>query len=465
VTGARPRAPVIAIDGPAGAGKSTVARLLAERLGYRLVPTGAMYRAAALGLIRSRIPPRDGPELRAYLRAVDIGLVSGRVLLNGEDVTDELRTEQIAAVTSDITRIAAVRDKVTPLQRHAARRGGVVLEGRDTGTVVCPDAEIKFFLTASLDERARRRHVELLSQGREVQLDGLRAELRVRDAQDETRSLAPLRQAPDAVEIETSGLTAQDVVARMLAVVEQRRTCPQAGAPTSTGDSRLYSVLRLLALGILRVFVGLKARGSEHVPSVGAVLFVANHSSLLDPPVVGACAPRQLYFLAKEELFGIPLLGRLIRALNARPVRRGGSDPAALREARRVLEEGGALLIFPEGSRGDEGVLRPAKPGASLLAVLTGAPVVPVYVRGTGRAWPVGRWFPRPTRVTVTFGPALRFEPVGPRHERKGVYERASREMMAAIEVLRDTIAAPEGGRPQLSAVRGKSLELEDSAE
>jgi len=216
-------------------------------------------------------------------------------------------------------------------------------------------------------------------------------------------------------------------------------------------------VLRLLASGLLRLLFGLEERGAEHVPAAGPVLFAANHVSLLDPPVVAAGAPRQLHFLAKEQLFRVPLLGRLIRAVNARPVRRGGSDPAALRVALRVLEEGGALLIFPEGSRGPEGVLRAARPGAAMLAVMTGAPVVPVYVSGTGRAWPTGRWLPRPAKVRVVFGAPLRFGAPGRGEERKQAYERASREMMAAIARLRDTVAAHGEARPQLSAARGQS--------
>src|SRR5204862_6774807 len=152
-------------------------------------------------------------------------------------------------------------------------------------------------------------------------------------------------------------------------------------------------------------------------------------------------------FLAKEALFRIPLFGPLLGRLNARPVRREGRDPGALRIALRILEAQGALLIFPEGTRGDEGVLRPAKAGAGMLAVMSGAPVVPVYVKGSGHAWPRGRRVPRPRKVTVTFGEPLRFD--GARGgDRKQRYEIASREMMEAITRLRDGIAGG-AGRPR----------------
>jgi 1-acyl-sn-glycerol-3-phosphate acyltransferase len=200
----------------------------------------------------------------------------------------------------------------------------------------------------------------------------------------------------------------------------------------------LYTILKPLALGVLRLGFGLRGRGAEHVPAEGPVLLVANHASFLDPPLVGATTRRQLSFLAKAELFDVPVLGSLIRRLGARPLRREGSDAGALRTALRVLREGGALLVFPEGTRGEDGVLGPAKPGAGMLAVLGQAPVVPVYISGSGRAWPRGRKFPRRASVTVTFGPPLSLAPGGGA-KRKDDYEAVSRQMMAAIARLRDS--------------------------
>ena len=197
----------------------------------------------------------------------------------------------------------------------------------------------------------------------------------------------------------------------------------------------LYEIVKPVVGMLARLLFGLRGRGIEHVPSQGAVMLVANHSSVLDPPLVGVVLPRQLSFLAKMDLFRIPLFGWLIRRLNARPIRRDGADPRALRMALRMLGEGRMLLIFPEGTRGPEGVLRAAKPGAGMLAVVSGAPVVPVYIAGSGRAWPRGRRLPRPGKVVVTFGPAMRFER-GNESDRKHDYEAASRAMMHAIARL-----------------------------
>jgi len=445
--------PVITIDGPAGAGKSTVARVLAERLGYTLIPTGAMYRALALSVMRSGVPAREGAALSTHLAPLSIVVAAGHVYLNGEDVTESIRSREVAQITSEVTTLASVRAKVTPLQRQMAAEGGVVLEGRDTGTVVCPDAEVKFYLTASLEARARRRQAELAAAGTSVSLAAITSELAARDKQDETRELAPLRKPQGAIELDTSDLTANQVVERLMSAIEH----PKNGGGVPIPWNRLYATCKVPAVAFMRLMFRLEAIGSENIPAHGPVLLVANHSSVLDPPLIGGASDRQLTYLAKAELFKIPLFGTLIHGLNARPVRREGADPGALRTAKRVLEEGGALLVFPEGTRGNEGVIRPAKPGAGLLAVASGAAVVPVYVRGSGRAWPRGRRLPRPAKVTVTFGKPLRFEAVRGA-ERKVQYEVASRQMMDAISRLRDGMIAGTGqGQPESVRVVGGS--------
>jgi cytidylate kinase len=214
---------VITIDGPAGAGKSTAARALARRLGFRLLDTGAMYRALAWAVREAGLPPEDGPALRALLERTDVTLEADRVLVNGRDVTEEIRTPVVGELTSVLTMLRPVRDKMTPIQRRLAAGGGVVLEGRDTGSVVCPDADVKFYLDATLDARARRRREELAERGIAADLEGVRDEVARRDRQDIGRAIAPLIRPRDAVLVDTTGLAEAEVVERLVDVVERAR--------------------------------------------------------------------------------------------------------------------------------------------------------------------------------------------------------------------------------------------------
>ena len=216
----RPDGIIIAIDGPSGAGKSTIARLLAEHLGYIQIDTGAMYRAAALLLSRVNIDLDDLAAVGRFCQDIDIRLelVSGRQVVrgNGIDVTDQIRTPEMSLLTSRTSALKPVREAMLKAQQQMGRRGGVVLEGRDIGTVVFPDAEMKFFLSASVEERARRRYEELTGKGETVTLEETVADVIKRDRQDSERDIAPLRQAEDAIPIDSSRLSIDEVLGIMI---------------------------------------------------------------------------------------------------------------------------------------------------------------------------------------------------------------------------------------------------------
>jgi 1-acyl-sn-glycerol-3-phosphate acyltransferase len=212
----------------------------------------------------------------------------------------------------------------------------------------------------------------------------------------------------------------------------------------------LYPILKNCAYAVSRVWFRLSVVGAERMPRHGHLIVAANHLSLLDPPLIGSASPRELDYMAKVELFGIPGLGGLIRRVNAHPVDRSGSDSGALRLALRLLGAGRAVLVFPEGTRGTEGRLGPARAGAGMLAALSQAPVVPVYVQGSGRALPRGAAVPRPTKVTVTFGAPIRFA----RERGKARYQEISEEIMAAIGRVK---SEAEGGRAAAGHARTDS--------
>ena len=217
---------VVTIDGPAGAGKSTVARRLAQRLGYRLLDTGAIYRAVAIQALGAGLSLDDAPALATVAAALDIDFAFegdvNHVLVAGADVTAAIRTPEASQAASKVSRHREVRAALLELQRRLGGQGGVVVEGRDTGTVVFPTAHAKFFLTASDHERARRRQAELIAKGEAPPLEHTLAEIRERDERDASRDVAPMIAADDAITIDASTLDADQVVAQIEMFVRDR---------------------------------------------------------------------------------------------------------------------------------------------------------------------------------------------------------------------------------------------------
>lgn len=216
----------IAIDGPAGAGKSTIAKLLSKELGYIYVDTGAMYRAMAVYFTKNNIDPYDEEaiKLAADKVNIDIEYSNGiqQVILNNENVTHLLRAEETGKMASKVSKYSAVRTKLVDLQRKLAKKNNCIMDGRDIGSVVLPDAYLKVFLTATSDARAKRRYDELISKGQEANYDTIKKDIEDRDYEDSHRKISPLVQAEDAVLVDTSDLNIEEVVSKIKELIRQK---------------------------------------------------------------------------------------------------------------------------------------------------------------------------------------------------------------------------------------------------
>ena len=480
-----PRRIVVALDGPASSGKSSVGAAAAERLGLRFVDTGLLYRALTALALRDGVATDDAPGLVALVGRIDLADDGSgrlhRVLLDGEDATDRIRTDEVDAAVSAVARVPQVREALMPRQRALADGGGIVVAGRDIGTVVLPDADLKLFLDASVEERATRRIEErgLDPQGEEAEL--VRDQLGARDAQDRGRAVAPLRAADDARHLRTDGNTLDQTVALVadaISAAEDRATtaepkprhAPRAAAPgrrnpakpTPTRsrnplldvamrlDNHKSLLVRMVALISrigARVFAGVRIEGLERIPRTGAVILAANHISNADPVVLGAWVTpglrrRRIHWLGKKELFDWPIFGWIAAHGGVHPVDRGTADVEAYRLATRILEAGYVLMIFPEGTRSPSGALQLAKDGLATLALRTGAAILPIGVNNSDAVWPKGRKVPMPfprRRITVRIGePFLAAEVVPPGTDKRAAKGIATTAIMGRIAELLD---------------------------
>ena len=218
----------VAIDGPSGAGKSSIAKTVARTLGFVYIDTGAMYRTAALACLTEGINIKEAPQKaieKVNSISIDIDYIEGeqRIFLDGSDVSDKIRTPEVSMGASDVSAIGEVRKKLVAMQQAMAGTKNVIMDGRDIGTCVLPDAQVKIFLTASAEERAKRRHKELMEKGTNVTFDEVLSDIIARDKQDSTREVSPLKQADDAVLVDTSDLTFDESVLRVLQLINEKR--------------------------------------------------------------------------------------------------------------------------------------------------------------------------------------------------------------------------------------------------
>jgi len=395
---------VIAIDGPAGSGKSTTARGVAQRLGLRHLDTGALYRAMTLAAQRAGCDLADGAALVRLVSAAGLRVEctpdGTRVHLGTEDVSEAIRAPAVSGVVSQVSAHAAVREAMLGLQQRLAAAGGTVMEGRDIGTVVLPRADVKVFLTADVAMRATRRQREEAARGEARAPALVESEIEARDRADSTRATAPLVRATDAVEVDTTSLTIEQQIDAVVALALRRvqQSVPAFPIVAEDWEQPNYRHLKRLQFRFARVAIhavtwtwcGMRRTIHPAARLRGSVLVACNHISVLDPPIVGTALPFEVSFVAKRELFRRPLVGWILRSFNAFPIQRGTADYVALDHAVALLRAGESVIMFPEGTRQRPGRLGTPRWGFGYVARRAGRPIVPVFVRGTQDRRPRG---------------------------------------------------------------------------
>ena len=413
----------IAIDGPGGAGKSSVAKAVSRALGIIYVDTGALYRNIGLYMLDNQIDTKDAETVVPALKDISIELKfeDGRqvILLNGVDRGDEIRTPAASMAASNVSAIPAVRDFLLDLQRSIAKKNSVVMDGRDIGTVILPDAEVKIFLTASAKARAERRFKELQAKGSDVSYEQVYNEMVERDRNDSTRSVAPCVPAEDAVYLDNSKLNQEETVEAILKIVKKK----------TKDTTPLYQVLKAIVGPIYRLLFNVRVIGKENVPTEGGVLLCPNHLAAVDVISIGAVCPRQITCIAKKELFSIPVLGGLIKALGAVKIDRGGADVGAIKAAVASIEKGKTVVIFPQGHRcpGVNLASTEIRHGAGLIAYYAKCDVVPVCINIKGGKYSLFR------RTEIIYGKPIKYSEFGFTGGGRDEYAAATEKIFSSV--------------------------------
>lgn len=372
----------IAIDGPSGAGKSTLAKALAKELGIIYVDTGALYRTVGYYAFTHNTDPKDAEAVEALLPDIKIEIKyedgSQDVILNGEALGDKIRQPQISMYASAVSALPAVRSFLLDMQKDIASKNSVVMDGRDIGTVIMPDADVKLFLQASDECRARRRTEELASKGVVASYEDVLAEMRERDKNDRDREIAPAVAADDAIIFDNSELTIDESVEKVKKIIEKKKKRKQ-----KKNKNGFYSFMYRLLSRIIRVLYRIRIIGAENEPKDSGFIVASNHSSGADPVLIGVSMKNQICFMGKKELFKIPVVGTVFKCLGSYPVDRKGNDVGAIRTTVSLLKEGKSIGIFPQGTRysGVSPRDTEVKSGIALIANRSGADVLPVCIK------------------------------------------------------------------------------------
>lgn len=435
---------IIAIDGPAASGKSTVAREVAKRMNCIYVDSGALYRGVTWKMIQEGVNTKNAlPVLPALLKSKwKFFIRDGAVVfsIDGIEPGEALRSKEVREAVADIAAMPAVRTFVVSRLRKLKRLGSLSMEGRDIGSVVFPKTPYKFYLDANPEERAKRRHAELLAGGETEKAQEVLESLQRRDEKDSSRKTAPLKIADGAYVIDTSGHGIEEVTRILMdriAELERPRSDKMINPVWYRMTCKMFGIC-------LWICNQLKVYGVRNIPKTGGIIIASNHASYIDPPAVGASSRlvRMTHFMARDTLFEKRFMGAFLRKVGVIPLDRERGDLKAMKTAIQLLQNGASVALFPEGTRSPDGKLQPAKPGIGFLVAKGNAPVVPVYVHGSYEAWSKNSGGLKRTPVAVIYGQLITQEEIRSLGTGREAYGRIGELIMKRIAGLKENFEA-----------------------
>lgn len=437
---------IIAIDGPAASGKSTVAREVAKRMNCVYVDSGAFYRGVTWKMLQEKVNTKNPlAVIPALLKSKwTFEVRDGAVVfaIDGVEPGEAIRDKDVREAVSDVAAIPGVRKFVVSNLRKQKELGCIAMEGRDIGSVIFPKTPFKFYLDANPEERAKRRHAELIARGETEKAQEVLESLQRRDEKDSTRKTAPLKVADGAYVIDTAEYDAMGVVKVLMDRIAELEK-PKSDKLINPFWYRLSC--KVLGWG-LHVMNDIKVYGVQNVPKSGGVIIASNHASYLDPPAIGASSRRMrmTHFMARDTLFKKPFMNWFLHAVGVIPLNRErGGDLKAMKTAIQLLKDGACVALFPEGTRTPDGNLQEPKSGVGFLVAKGESPIVPVYVHGSYEAMGKGRKLQRHP-VHVVFGKLITQEEIQRLGKGRSAYPLIGELIMERIGELKQKFEAGE---------------------
>lgn len=382
---------IVAIDGPAGTGKGTVTKILSKKLGLINIDTGATYRCVTLDMINKKIKIEELDKIKELLETIQIEFKNENgnqlVFLNGEDVTKKIRSAEVSDLVSQVSSIKEVRLKMVDLQRKMAEGKDVIMEGRDIGTYVFPTAEVKIYLDADLEERAKRRFKQNKENGIDIPYDEILESIRTRDENDKKKEMGALKVAHDAEVIDGTSMSIEEVVNAIESIIKKKKKeiKLQEKIYKVRKETKWKKIVRKTVKIILSTVykIAFRVKITGKVPESGGYIICCNHINYLDAAAIVLFNKRKVNFVAKEDLFTHGILMWLGHLFDAIPIKRDMQDIDAMKRCLKVLKNGELLGIFPEGTRKGMEKNMKAKNGAAFMSIKSKVKVIPVGIHGT----------------------------------------------------------------------------------
>lgn len=429
---------IVALDGPAGSGKGTVTKILAQKLGLVNIDTGAMYRCVALEMLNKNIKLDELDKIKELLNNIDISLKETKdkqiVLLNGQDVSSEIRTNRVTKIVSPVSSIKEIRDKLVELQRNMAKSQDVIMEGRDITTVVFPNADVKIYLDADVEERAKRRYEQNVKKNIESTYKQVLADMKARDENDKNKEYGALKIAKDAIVIDSSKKNINQVVSEIKNIVNKKKKemILEEKAYKEMPDSKKKAFWRSFLVHLVhflyRIIFRIENIGEKGIPEDDKSYIVcANHLNYLDAIAVITSSNRFVRFMCKSSMFKNALFTWVLHIGDVIPVNREKNDIEAMKRSIKALKNREVLGIFPEGTRKGMEKNLDAKNGAAFMALRTKTKVIPIGIQGTFKPF---------TKVYLNYGKPLDFSEYYGKEKDKEILNRVTKEIMDNIIML-----------------------------